>query len=189
MSGHIKRAQTGSEDPRRRERKFCEISFKCNYIINSGTMEILAKRFRKIILHIIEVPLDSFNEWMSICEFWSEWSACAAYGLLTAFLIRAACVPCHGTKCPLLTFFLLLSFFLLSAWVTFLPEGVIVGFWNLACGFKSANKQILGDIFLKKWKVIRIIWNGKKIVQHCWPPLPDTCTKIAEGQACADPEA
>ena len=39
-------------------------------------------------------------------------------------LVRAACVRCHGTKCVLLTAF----FFSLSAWVTFLPEGVIVGF-------------------------------------------------------------
>ena len=38
-------------------------------------------------------------------------------------------VHCHGTKCPLLTaFFSLSSFFLLSPWDTFLPEGVIVGF-------------------------------------------------------------
>ena len=41
-----------------------------------------------------------------------------------------ACVHCHGTKCPLLTVcFLSLS---LSPCVTFLTEGVIVGFRSLA---------------------------------------------------------
>ena len=39
-------------------------------------------------------------------------------------LVRAACVRCQGTKCPLLTAFFLFS--LLSAPVTFLAEGVIV---------------------------------------------------------------
>jgi hypothetical protein len=41
----------------------------------------------------------------------------------------------HGTKCSLLTdiFSLLFSpLFLLSAWVTFLPEGVVLWFWNFA---------------------------------------------------------
>jgi cell division protein FtsW (lipid II flippase) len=75
-------------------------------------------------------------------------------------LARAACVRCHGTKCPLLTalflFFLSagllfskedfgpsgcvrchgnkVAFFSLSSlrWVTFLLEGVIVGFRNFA---------------------------------------------------------
>ena len=45
-------------------------------------------------------------------------------------LVRAAYVRCHGTKCPLLAMlflFFLLSFSL-SARVTFLPEGLIVGF-------------------------------------------------------------
>ena len=36
----------------------------------------------------------------------------------------SGCVRCHGTKCPLITAF----FSLLSPDVTFLPEGVIVGF-------------------------------------------------------------
>ena len=36
----------------------------------------------------------------------------------------------HRTKCPLLTAFFYF-FFLLSAWVTFLPEGVVLWFWNL----------------------------------------------------------
>ena len=42
-------------------------------------------------------------------------------------LARAACVRCYGTKCPLLT-----AFFFPSPTVTFLPEGVIVGFRNIA---------------------------------------------------------
>ena len=44
----------------------------------------------------------------------------------------------HGTKCPLLMFFLLLS--LLSAWFTFLPEGILLGFWNFAWDFDSQIK-------------------------------------------------
>ena len=39
-------------------------------------------------------------------------------------MVRAACVPCHGSKCPLLTVFI----FFLSARVTFLQEGVNLGF-------------------------------------------------------------
>jgi hypothetical protein len=50
---------------------------------------------------------------------------------------------CHGTKCPLLkALFLFLSFH----WVTFLPEGVIVGFQNFAWAFNS-QKKLLGGIF------------------------------------------
>ena len=45
---------------------------------------------------------------------------------------------CHGTKCPLLMAFFSLSS--LSADVTFLPEGVIVGFRNFAWGFHSQTK-------------------------------------------------
>ena len=52
----------------------------------------------------------------------------------------------HRNKCPLLTTFFSLSFFLSSsAWVTFLPEGVIVGFWNFAwtkiLGFHSKKES------------------------------------------------
>ena len=36
----------------------------------------------------------------------------------------------HGTKCLLLTAFLFQS---LSAWVTFLPKGVVLGFYRFAC--------------------------------------------------------
>ena len=57
-----------------------------------------------------------------------------------AELVRAACVCCHGTKCPLLiAVFSLFSLFLLSSspLVTFLPEGIIIGFCNFAWGFKS----------------------------------------------------
>ena len=50
-------------------------------------------------------------------------------------LARADCVRYHGTKSPLLT-----AFFSLSEVVTFLPEGVIVGFQNFVWGFKSQNK-------------------------------------------------
>jgi hypothetical protein len=46
--------------------------------------------------------------------------------ILSVF-VQAACMRCHGTRRLLLTpFFLSLS--LSSAWVTFLPEGVIIGF-------------------------------------------------------------
>ena len=52
-------------------------------------------------------------------------------------LVRAACVRCHGTRCPLLT---ALFLFLSSEVVTFLPEGVSVGLPNFAWGFKSQRK-------------------------------------------------
>ena len=58
---------------------------------------------------------------------------------ISAKLARAACMRCHGTKCPLLTAFFL-SFFFSSPTLTFLPEGVIVGFQNFAWGFKSQKK-------------------------------------------------
>ena len=48
---------------------------------------------------------------------------------VTIKLVRAACVRCHGTKCPLLTAFVP---FFLSVCITFLPEGVFVGVWNFA---------------------------------------------------------
>ena len=54
-------------------------------------------------------------------------------------LAWAACVRCHGTKCPLLTAFFFF-FFLSSPAVTFLPEGVIVRFQNFAWGFNSQKK-------------------------------------------------
>ena len=51
---------------------------------------------------------------------------------------------CHGAKFPLLT--ALVS--LLSSFnpVTFLPEGVIVGFQNFAWGFILKKNKILGEI-------------------------------------------
>jgi hypothetical protein len=49
-------------------------------------------------------------------------------------LVRAGCVRYHGTDCPLLT--ALFAFSSLHQ-VTFLPEGVIVGFTNFAWGFNS----------------------------------------------------
>ena len=61
-------------------------------------------------------------------------------------LVRAACVRCHGTKCPLLTaFFSLLSSLSLSPDVTFLPERVIVGVRNFAWGFNSQKNKIWGQ--------------------------------------------
>jgi hypothetical protein len=51
-------------------------------------------------------------------------------------------VCCRGTKCPLLTAFFFLS--LLYGIVTFLPEGVFVGFPNFAWGFKSQKKISFG---------------------------------------------
>ena len=52
-------------------------------------------------------------------------------------LVRAACMRCHGTKCPLLTAFFFFSFSLSSSSevVTFLPEGVIIWFPNFCMGF------------------------------------------------------
>jgi hypothetical protein len=51
-------------------------------------------------------------------------------------------LECHGTKCPLLTAFFLSLF---SGVVTFLPEGVIVGFPNFAWGFKSQKINKIWD--------------------------------------------
>jgi hypothetical protein len=50
------------------------------------------------------------------------------------------------------------SFFLLSAWVTFLTEGVFLGFWNYAWGFNSQNYKIRGEKNVGNW-------NGGKIDQ------------------------
>jgi hypothetical protein len=47
---------------------------------------------------------------------------------------------CHRTKCPLLTAFFSLS--PRSALVTFLPKGVMVGFWTFEWGFNSPKKII-----------------------------------------------
>jgi hypothetical protein len=47
----------------------------------------------------------------------------------------------RGTKCPLLRMFFF--FFLISsAWVTFLPEGCVKGFRNVAWGFNSQKNKI-----------------------------------------------
>ena len=66
------------------------------------------------------------------------------------------------------------SFFL------FLPEGVIVGFQNVECVFKS-QKKLIGvtffwgdqpasggqlDLFSEKQKVLRIAWNGEKVDRY-----------------------
>jgi hypothetical protein len=68
-------------------------------------------------------------------------------------LVRAACVHSHGTKCPLLTaLFLFLSSF---RRLTFLPEGVIIGFQNCAWGLKSHKNY----------------WGTKKIGGPPMPPL------------------
>ena len=58
--------------------------------------------------------------------------------------VRAACVCCHGTKGPLLTAFFLLFLFL-SPTLTFLQEGVMVGFRNLH-GVLSHKQNKIWDI-------------------------------------------
>ena len=58
--------------------------------------------------------------------------------LVDVILVRAACVRCHGTKCPILAAFFLFFFFLLTNSLTFLPEGVIVGFWSFV---KKSHKK------------------------------------------------
>ena len=77
---------------------------------------------------------------------------------------------CHGTMCPLLT----ALFLFLSVAVTFLPEGVIVGFQSFAWGLSHKINKIwgktkfggpppapkgvnfLGFVLEKKIKVLRI---------------------------------
>ena len=67
------------------------------------------------------------------------WAGLGWVCLSLCMLVRAACVRCYETKCPLLTAALFL--FLLSLrQVTFLPEGVIVGFQNFAWGLNSQIK-------------------------------------------------
>ena len=64
-----------------------------------------------------------------------------------ALLVRVVACAVTETKCPLLTmsFFSLLSLFSLSLRrVTFLPEGVIVGFQNFVWGFNSQTKIRFG---------------------------------------------
>ena len=66
--------------------------------------------------------------------------------IITYWIGPNVCMRYHGTKCPLLTvLFLFLSFSLSLRRVTFLPEGVIVGFWNFAWGIKSQKNKILGE--------------------------------------------
>ena len=66
---------------------------------------------------------------------WTNYSRIPFNKNVSGILVRAACVHCQGTKCPLLTAFFL-SFFL-SPTLTFLQEGFIVGFRNFAWGFMS----------------------------------------------------
>jgi hypothetical protein len=97
------------------------------------------------------------------------------------FIGPSGCMRCHETKCPLLTEF----FSLLSAIVTFLPEGDIVGFQHFAVGFNSKTKIIFevnniwggppapGWRFFrffrgKNRKVLRITWNCEENVQIVW---------------------
>ena len=80
-----------------------------------------------------------------ICNSWVEQVQLGRYSFPTFphtrlyyKLVRKACLHCHGTKRPLLTAFFSLSFFLsLSPTLTFLQEGVIVGFQNFEWGLKS----------------------------------------------------
>jgi hypothetical protein len=58
-----------------------------------------------------------------------------------------AFIRCQGTKSPLLRALFSLSSFFCP--VTFLSEGVIVGFKNFAWGFKSQQKIRFG--IQKKW--------------------------------------
>jgi hypothetical protein len=64
---------------------------------------------------------------------------------------------CFGNWSERLAFFSLSFFLLSSTWVTFLPEGVIVGFSNVAWGFKSQKKKKNGGAFLAR-KLIRTIF-------------------------------
>jgi hypothetical protein len=76
-------------------------------------------------------------------------------------LARAACVRCHGTKCPLLmALFLFLSSF---RRVTFLPEGVIVGFKNSGGPPLPPGGRFYRFLLEKTRKVLRIASNGEKI--------------------------
>ena len=55
-------------------------------------------------------------------------------------------ISSQETKTKLLMAFFLFLSFSLSASLTFLPDGVIVGFWNFEWGFKSQKTKILGEL-------------------------------------------
>ena len=58
------------------------------------------------------------------------------------------------------------SFFLFSACITFLTEGVIVGFWNFAWVFNSKREwDFVCNILVKK-KVLKITWNYEQKIQN-----------------------
>ena len=84
---------------------------------------------------------------------------------------------CHGTKCPLLTAFLSLSFFH-SEVVPFLPEGVIVGFRNFVC---------VRVFFGKNEKRLASPEMARKLIRKCFNFL--LMGGGAEGLACTDPGA
>jgi hypothetical protein len=58
-------------------------------------------------------------------------------------LAQSACMHCHGTKCPLLTAFLLLLLLSLLLPLLFSQRVVIVGFQNFAWGFKLAQSACM----------------------------------------------
>ena len=74
-------------------------------------------------------------------------------------LLRAACVRCHGTKCPLTAFF---------------SEGVIVCFWYFALGFKSQKNKIWGVKKLGDMKWRENLSEMFPILFYL-PSLPDMC--------------
>ena len=61
-------------------------------------------------------------------------------------LVRAACMRCHGTKCPLLkaVFFSSLSLFLFSAWVYFSPRRGYRRVLKFCIGFLGTTKIRFG---------------------------------------------
>ena len=111
-------------------------------------------------------------------------------------LAQAACVRCHGTKCPLLM--ALFSFFLsLSPLGYFSPRRSYHRVLKFAWGFGSHKNKILifkkfgpphsppwgrlfrgGGVFRKNEKCLESPEMARTLIridQICWPPVPDMC--------------
>ena len=84
-------------------------------------------------------------------------------------LVQAKCLRCPWAlqrECSVKYFWDSFSFFfLLGHILSFLPEGVVLGFWNFAWGFKSQKNKIWDEQNLPPNLPLRIAWNGLKIYQ------------------------
>ena len=113
------------------------VSFSDNYDLK---MEVKHRSSVINFLMIIHAYIYRFHFNISS---WKGYLQNLAYSFhwLSQWIGPSGCMRRHGTRCPLLTAF---YFFLSLCRVTFLQEGVIVGFRNFAWSFKSHKKSDLG---------------------------------------------